>query len=106
MLLFDPIGIEFGAHSWKIPMVIKRFHELPTDEIEDFAFACKKVGLSPEEDFDVAMDEKYPSEGVGYIHRVAFVKRTGAPAGLQYRAGSGSSWIESFTYDLLASKFK
>lgn len=83
---------------------MKTFAEIPESEQEDFISSCKKKKLS-REDFDLSLEEEYPTNGIGAISRKATVIRLLNGKSNRYPAGNGEAWIVAFEDDLKAGLF-
>ncbi|ODV42196.1 hypothetical protein AWV79_29355 [Cupriavidus sp. UYMMa02A] len=79
-------------------MATRPFSEFSEEEQEQFAQACRQMGMPPD-DFDIT------DEMNGNAVRRVSVRRLSTEASSAYEAGAGAEWVEEFESDLECGLF-
>ncbi|KAF7961499.1 hypothetical protein AWV80_32780 [Cupriavidus sp. UYMU48A] len=79
-------------------MATRPFSEFSEEEQEQFAQACRQMGM-PADDFDIT------DEMNGNAVRRVSVRRLSTEASSAYEAGAGAAWVEEFESDLECGLF-
>lgn len=72
--------------------------------MDDFRSAIERAGHA-EDDFEVSLEENFPSWGVGPITGTLTVRRGGTAIARAYRWGHGTAWVAEFEKDLIGGTF-